>query len=316
MNALVLGGNGFIGSHLVDRLIAEGHNVRVYDKYEEYFRRPLPGVDYQFGEFGNRGLLADALQEMEIVFHLISTSNPSTSNVDPAFDVQSNVVDSLFLLEKCVEIGTRKIVYVSSGGTVYGSPSILPVLETHPTEPMCSYGISKLTTEKYLALYRLLKRLDYVVIRPSNAYGPRQNPTSIQGAIPVFLSRIARNETIEVWGDGSVIRDYVYVNDLVDGIYRATVQTAPSRIYNFGCGVGLSLHDIVASVRRVVDRDISVLFSEKRVFDVPSIYLDVSRAWNELGWKPMTPIDDGIRQTWQFILSQKEQPDSRYPAEK
>ncbi len=306
MNALVLGGNGFIGSHLVDRLIAEGHNVRVYDKYEEYFRKPLPGVDYRFGEFGNRGLLADALKGIEVVFHLISTSNPGTSNDDPVFDVQSNVVDSLFLLEKCVEIGTKKMVYVSSGGTVYGSPSTLPVPETHSTEPMCSYGISKLTTEKYLALYKLLKRLEYVVVRPSNAFGPRQNPTSIQGAIPVFLSKIVHNEAIEVWGDGSVIRDYVYVDDLVDGIYRAAVHSAPSSIYNLGSGVGLSLKEIVASIRRVVDQDFTVRYTEKRVFDVPAIYLDITRAGSELGWKPMTTLDKGILRTWQFILGQTE----------
>ncbi|HXE95591.1 MAG TPA: NAD-dependent epimerase/dehydratase family protein, partial [Dongiaceae bacterium] len=132
MICLVLGGNGFIGSHLVDRLIADGHSVRAFDKYEERYRKPLQSVDYRFGDFGNRGLLAEALQGVDTVFHLISTSLPKTSNDDPAYDVQSNVIETLFLLEKCLEFGIKKVVFISSGGTVYGRPLHLPVPENAP----------------------------------------------------------------------------------------------------------------------------------------------------------------------------------------
>lgn len=303
MNSLLLGGNGFIGSHLVDRLLADGHSVRVFDKYEERYRRPLPRVDYRFGDFGNRGLLAEALHGIDLVFHLINTSLPKTSNDDPAYDVQSNVIETLFLLEKCVELGVRKVVFISSGGTVYGRPSQLPVAEDGATDPECSYGITKLMIEKYLSLYRQLHGLEYVVVRPSNPYGSRQNPRGIQGAIPVFLGRIARGEPVEIWGDGSVVRDYLFIDDLVDGICRAAFITAGDRIFNLGSGQGLSLNKVLAAIRSVTGREVPVIHKPGRQFDVPAIYLDISRASRQLGWHPVTSLEIGIQQTWDFIRS-------------
>ena len=303
MNSLILGGNGFIGSHLVDRLLADGHRVRVFDKYEERYRKPLPQVDYRFGDFGNRGLLAAALQGIDIVFHLISTSLPKTSNDDPAYDVQSNVIETLFLLEKCLEFGVKKVVYISSGGTVYGRPQHLPVAEDAPHEPECSYGITKLTIEKYLALYRQLHGLEYVVVRPSNPYGSRQNPHGIQGAIPVFLGKVAKSEPIEIWGDGEVVRDYLYIDDLVDGICKAAFIAASERIFNIGRGAGYSLNEIVAAIRVVTGREVQVVYKPGRLFDVPAIYLDITRAAKQLGWQPETSLHEGISCAWEFVNS-------------
>lgn len=301
MNYLVLGGNGFIGSHLVDRLLAEGHEVRVFDKYEERYRKSLAKVDYRFGDFGNRGLLADALAGMDTVIHLISTSLPKTSNDDPAYDVQSNVIETLFLLEKCVELGVRKVVFISSGGTVYGRPVQLPIAEHGPTEPECSYGITKLTIEKYLALYHQLYGLDYVVVRPSNPYGSRQNPLGIQGAIPVFLGKAARGEPIEIWGDGSVVRDYLYIDDLVGGICQAASYCGAEKIFNMGSGKGHSLSELVRIIESVTGLALQVIYKESRSFDIPKIVLDVSRAKIELGWLPRMEIEAGIRATWEFV---------------
>lgn len=301
MTFLVLGGNGFIGSHLVDRLLAEGHGVRIFDKYEERYRRPLPQVHYHFGDFGNRGLLAEALTGIDTVIHLISTSLPKTSNDDPAYDVQSNVIESLFLLEKCVELGVGKVVFVSSGGTVYGRPQQVPIGEDGATNPECSYGITKLTIEKYLALFRLLHGLEYTIVRPSNPYGSRQNPLGIQGAIPVFLGRVARGEAIEIWGDGSVIRDYLFIDDLVEGISRAAAYRGEERIFNLGSGRGYSLNDLVAIIAAVTGRSVPVNYLGGRNFDIPEIILDIGRAGRELGWAPQTAIETGIRQTWEFV---------------
>ena len=303
MKILVLGGNGFIGSHLVDKLLAEGHTVSVFDKYPERYRLPLPQVDYRFGDFGNRGLLAEALAGIDMVFHLISTSLPKTSNDDPAYDVQSNVIETLFLLEKCLESGVNKVIYISSGGTVYGRPTQLPIAENGATEPECSYGITKLMIEKYLALYQHLYGLAYVVVRPSNPYGSRQNPQGIQGAIPVFLGKVAKGEPIDIWGDGEVVRDYLYIDDLVDGICRAAFTDSAVKIFNIGSGEGVSLNRLVASIRAVTGKDVAVNYSPSRSFDVPAIYLDVSRAQTELGWQPVTPLHEGIRRTWEFISS-------------
>ncbi|WP_243370841.1 NAD-dependent epimerase/dehydratase family protein [Geotalea sp. SG265] len=301
MKFLILGGNGFIGSHLVDRLLAAGHKVRVFDKYEEHYRKPIAGVDYRFGDFGNRGLLADALVGVNTVFHLISTTLPKTSNDDPAFDIQSNVVETIFLLEQCI-VRNIKVIFVSSGGTVYGKPLTLPIAENSPTDPECSYGITKLMIEKYLALFKLLHNLDYTIVRPSNPYGSRQNPNGIQGAISVFLGKVARNEPIEIWGDGEVVRDYVYIEDLAEGIYRAATKPTESRIFNLGSGTGYSLNEIVETIRTVTGREVQVEYKPKRTFDVPRIYLDIARARTELDWAPVVSLPAGIAKTWEFVM--------------
>ena len=298
---LILGGNGFIGSHLVDRLLAEGHQVRVFDKYEEHFRKPVAGVDYCIGDFGNRGMLSEALAGIDVVFHLISTTLPKTSNDDPVFDVQSNVIEAICLMEQCVANKIRKVVFISSGGAIYGNPKTLPISENSSTEPECSYGITKLTIEKYLALFNHLHGLDYVVLRPSNPYGNRQNPEGIQGAVSVFLGRAAQGKSIEIWGDGRIVRDYIFIDDLVDGIYKAASLDPFSRVFNLGSGVGHSLNDIVEVIRKVTGRDIRVSYKAKRSFDVPSIYLDICRAKQELSWMPSVSLETGIEKTWQFV---------------
>jgi UDP-glucose 4-epimerase len=301
MNILVLGGNGFIGSHLVDKLLKEGHTVRVFDKSQEHYRPALPGVDYHSGEFGNRGLLAAALKDIDVVVHLISTTLPKTSNDDPVFDVQSNVIETLFLLEQCIAQQVKKIIFTSSGGTVYGIPQVVPVHEENQTNPICSYGISKLTIEKYLRLFKQLHNLDYVIIRPSNPFGSRQNPFGIQGAIPVFLGKIVRKEPIQIWGDGEVVRDFIYVADLADALYRAIIYNTTSSIFNIGSGKGYSLKALLAIMRTVTGHDFSVSYTASRTYDVPEIYLDITRAANELNWVPNTTLQEGIKHTWDFV---------------
>jgi UDP-glucose 4-epimerase len=215
--------------------------------------------------------------------------------------VQSNVIETIFLLEQCVAKKIRKVVFISSGGTVYGMPVRLPIPEDSPTEPECSYGITKLAIEKYLALFHLLYGLDYTVVRPANPYGSRQDPFGIQGAISVFLGKVARNEQIEIWGDGRVVRDYIYIDDLIDGIYRAAMTKSSSRIFNLGSGRGHSLNEILQVIRAVTGHELAVKYTAGRPFDVPEIYLDISRARNELGWSPSMSLEDGIRKTWPFV---------------
>jgi len=301
MKILVLGGNGFIGSHLVDKLLIEGHSVRVFDKNGEHYRKALHGVDYHLGEFGNRGLLSEALNGIDVVVHLISTTLPKTSNDDPVFDVQSNVVETLFLLEQCVINKIKKIIFASSGGTIYGIPQTVPVSENNPTNPICSYGISKLTIEKYLHLYKRLYDLDFVIIRPSNPFGSRQNPFGIQGVIPVFLGKIIRNEPIQIWGTGSVVRDYIYIEDLVNAFNMAIINNTASPVYNIGSGKGHSLNELLSIMKSVTQRDLSVTYTKARAYDVPEIYLDIDKASKDLNWKPLTSLEQGIRNTWNFV---------------
>jgi UDP-glucose 4-epimerase len=301
MNILILGGNGFIGSHLVDRLLTDGCRVRVFDRQMELYRDPLPGVDYCIGDFGNRSMLASALTDIDIVFHLVSTTKPNTSNADPAFDVLSNVVETIYLLEQCVKEGTKKVVFFSTGGAIYGIPAALPVSEDCPTNPESSYGIVKLTIEKYLALFHRLYGLEYVIVRPSNAYGSRQDPLGGQGIVAVALGRIAQGQSIEIWGDGEAVKDYIYIDDLVDAICRAAFSRTPSKIFNVGSGIGCSVNDVVRAISEVTKRQLDVVYSPSRKHDVPQIVLDIRRVRKELDWQPITPIRVGIERTWEFI---------------
>lgn len=301
MNVLVLGGNGFIGSHLVDRLLRSGHKVSVVDRQMEPYRPPAPLVDYYIGDFSDRALLTHALKKSDMIFHLLSTTVPKTSNEDPAFDIMSNLVGTIDLLKQCIEERVKKIVFVSTGGAIYGTPTTVPVSEDDPTNPESSYGITKLAVEKYLALFHHLYGLDYVIVRPSNAYGPRQNPGGNQGVIAVFLGKIASGQSIEIWGDGEAVKDYIFIDDLVEGIYRAAFLKGSSRIFNLGSGVGHSVNDLVQIITNVVKQPFTVMYSPKGAYDVSKIFLDITRARRELGWEPATPLNIGIERTWNFI---------------
>ena len=305
MNITVFGGCGFIGSHLVDELLTQGHQIRVFDRSYELFRPPLDKVEYVLGDFGNRGLVSSAVKDVDIVYHLISTTVPKTSNDDPAFDVSSNVIETLYLLEACVKKKVQKVVFISSGGTVYGVPDNVPVNEEGQTNPICSYGISKLAIEKYLFLFHTLYGLDFTIIRPSNPYGPRQNPKNIQGAVSVFLGNVLEKLPITIWGDGSVSRDFLFIHDLVEGVIKATFTKSEHRIFNLGSGMGTSLTSLVTMIREATRSDIEVIYEVSRSFDVPELVLDTERASNELAWSPKTTMLDGLRVTWDALLDNK-----------
>lgn len=304
MKALVIGGNGFIGSHLVDALLAENHGVRVFDLYPSRYREPYSNVEYVYGDMGNHGEVHEVVQSVDWVFHLAYTTLPQTSNEDPLYDVRSNVVNSLQLLEECRKSSVRKVIFISSGGTVYGVPRHTPIPEDHPTDPMCSYGITKLTIEKYLALYQKLWGLDYAVCRVSNPYGPLQNPFAKQGAIGVFLGNIAQGNPITIWGTGEVVRDYIYIEDTAKALLQAAQYEPDSdspRIFNVGGGHGTSLNQLVQEIKQIVDVPVEVKYTPARALDVPANVLDVSRASKYLDWAPETELGEGLRRTWDWI---------------
>ena len=301
MNSLVVGGNGFIGGHLVGALLAEGYAVRIYDRSPNRFGIVPREAEYVEGELGNHGLIKTAVEGVEVVFHFVSTTLPKTSNDDPIYDVRSNLVDTLQLLEACVEAGVRKVVFASSGGTVYGLPQTIPISEDHPTNPIASYGIVKLAVEKYLGLFDHLYGLDYTALRISNPYGPFQDPGGQQGVIAVFLHRLRTGQPITIWGDGRVVRDYLYSADLVNALVLAAEVETRRKVLNIGSGHGTSLNELIVLMGQVTGERPEVEFRQGRALDVPMNVLDVSRVRSELGWSPQTDLSGGIAHTWDWI---------------
>jgi UDP-glucose 4-epimerase len=301
MRALVLGGSGFIGSHLVDALLADGHRVRVFDKQPDRFREALNGVDYRFGSLSDVADLAEAMAGIDVVFHLVSTSVPSTSNLDPVADIQGNLVTAVQLLDQMRRLAVRRIVFLSSGGTVYGNPKVSPVVETHPLRPICSYGVVKVAIENYLFMYKDLYGIEPVVVRPSNPVGPRQGHIGVQGVIPTFLRRLLDDDPIEVWGDGSVVRDYLDITDLASLCVKAGDSDVVG-IFNAGSGIGTSIREVLGIIESVTGRMTNVQYQPARSFDVQRIVLDSQLARRTFGWSPTIGLEESVRRLWDWLL--------------
>jgi UDP-glucose 4-epimerase len=302
MRILVLGGSGFLGSHIVDKFLAEKHDVVVYDLYPERFRRSPAGIKFHTGDFGNVGALDELISTgFDAVIHCVSTTTPKSSNESPEFDIQSNVIGTLYLLDICVKHNVGKLVFLSSGGTIYGDIGDRDMVdETHAVRPMCSYGVSKLTIEHYLDVYRHLRGLNYVALRLSNPYGERQSPLRALGALTVFLHRTLKGQNVEVWGDGRVTRDFIYVGDVANAVYLATVKPI-SGIFNVGTGTGLSLHDILNQIKILVGREPIVEWLGSRAFDVPRIVLDTTKLKSTTDWCCHTSLEDGVAITADWL---------------
>ena len=308
MNFLILGGAGFIGSHIVDALVTRGHKVRVFDRLNvdtSNLTDTLPYIELLRGDFLNESDISCALEGIDLVVHLISTVIPKTSNDNPVYDVESNVVGTLKLLNLSRQHGVRKVVFLSSGGAVYGPSVISPISETDATDPVCSYGITKLAIEKYLQLFRHLYDLNYVVLRAANPFGERQNPGTGQGAITTFLWKCLQGEPITIWGDGTVARDYFYISDLVSAILAAIEREMPSKIYNIGSGVPRSLNELLSIMQTVTGRTPIIQYSPARKLDVPVNFLDISRAQKELHWHPQVSLEEGMTRTWAWLQHHK-----------
>lgn len=301
MRALVLGGSGFIGSHLVDALLADGHRVRVFDRQPDRFRDALNGVDYRFGTLGDVADVAEALAGVDVVFHLVSTSVPSTSNLDPVADIQGNLVTAVQLLDQMKRLDVRRIVFLSSGGTVYGNPVTSPVTETHPLRPICSYGVVKVAIENYLFMYQDLYGIEPVVLRPSNPIGTRQGHVGVQGVVPTFLRRLLDGDPIQVWGDGSVVRDYLDVTDLASLCVQAGKSDSVG-VFNAGSGIGTSISEVLSIIESVTGRKADVRYQPARSFDVQRIVLDSELARQTFGWSSTIAIDESVRRLWNWLL--------------
>jgi UDP-glucose 4-epimerase len=306
---LVTGAAGFIGSHVADRYLAEGADVTVIDDLSTGRRERVPRearfVEADIADTAVADLFAES--DFDLVNHHAAQIDVRVSVDDPRRDERINVNGLLNLLECARRFGVRRIVYVSSGGVVYGEPRTIPTPEDHPLEPLSPYGVSKLAGELYLHYYAAVHGLEYAALRYSNVYGPRQDPHGEAGVVAIFGRRILEGQPITIFGDGLQERDYVYVGDVVDANWLASTRALPpvesliARAWNIGTGRGTSVHHLADRLMAIIGRTVERRPAPARPGELQRSVLDCSRARAALGWLPRTSLDEGLERTVAFL---------------
>lgn len=296
-NALVIGANGFIGSHLVDSLSAEGHEVTAFDRFSTGDPTFTADVRLFAGDFMNRGDLDEVLVGQDYVFHFLSTTTPATADTDPTLDIRTNVAQTVELLESCVEAGVKHVYFGSTGGAIYGPQGRTNYSEAERTVPISPYGIGKLMVERYLDYFRTRHGLQSTALRVSNPYGPRQRPNRKQGLIPIVLRQIALGRPVVQYGDGSMVRDYIYVDDLVRMVTAMVGKPISSDVYNIGSGVGHTVAEVFEAIRRVTGSDFEIVQRPQPSTFVDRVVLNTDRYRGEFGSIDLTSLDEGIELT-------------------
>ncbi|WP_348664279.1 NAD-dependent epimerase/dehydratase family protein [Dubosiella newyorkensis] len=309
MNILILGAAGFIGTNLTIELAKNNDDkITLVDKNLSYFDQDIFFDNIEIIESSlDSNMDYSIFKDKDIVYHLVSTNVPTTSNQHISQDIQSNVVFSSYLFEACIKYGVKKVVFISSGGTVYGKESKCPINEDMPTNPISSYGIQKLMIEKLLYLYNYMYGLDYRIIRLANPYGPFQRPNGMLGAVTTFTYKALTGDEITVYGDGSVIRDFIYIDDVIKGIQNIVFGSSNHRVFNLGSGYGISIKELLETIKKVLDCELNVRYHQSRSVDVPTNYLDISRYEDAYGNLNPIPLEEGIKRTADFMKRKKQQ---------
>ena len=303
MRALVTGGAGFIGSNLVDRLLAEGHAVEVVDNLSSGKLANLSDAranrDHEFS-FHQMDVCDPSVSELierrapDVVFHLAAQIDVRVSVTDPALDARINVLGTLHVLEGARRAGSDKVVFASSGGTIYGDVDgeDLPVTEAHPQHPVAPYGVSKKVATDYLHAYRELHQLEYTSLALANVYGPRQDPHGEAGVVAIFAGKLLAGEPCRIFGTGAQTRDYVYVDDVADAFVRAA-DRGSGLLCNIGTGTETSVNELYRSMADNAGVAAEPEYAAARVGELDRSCLDASRAKLHLGWEPFTDLDTG-----------------------
>lgn len=304
-NIVILGAAGFIGTNLAIKLSKDKNNrLTVVDSKLDYFKSLQAlnlNIEYKESKFNIDTDFDSLLKGQDIVYHLISTSMPSNSNNQIANELESNVVLSAKLLDACIKENIKKVVFISSGGTVYGKEVNCPIKEDASTYPISSYGIQKITIEKLLYLYNYLYGLDYRVVRLANPYGPYQRPNGLLGAVTTFTYKALNNEEIVVYGDGSVVRDFIYIDDAIRGIINIVNYKGEYKTFNLGSGKGTSIKDLLEIIKEVLGYELNVVYKEARNVDVPINFLNIRRYEEACGKLNPLSLKDGIFKTAEFL---------------
>lgn len=300
----VIGGSGFIGSNIVEKLTFQKRRITVIGRNVSPSRKLPEGIHYVSGDYGKKNFLTDVLRGVDEVIQLAYASVPKTSFENPLNDIRYNLPATVNLFEVAGRLGIHKLVLVSSGGTVYGKATKLPIPEDHPTNPISPYGITKLATEKYALMFNELEALPIVCVRPGNAYGEGQRPFVHQGFIATAMASILQRKKITVFGEPGTIRDYIHVSDVANGIIAALDHGKPGAFYNIGSGVGRSNQDVLAEIFPLAGAaglKPTIKTAPPRPFDVPVNVLDSTKLFKETGWKPSISFQNGVKQTWQWF---------------
>jgi UDP-glucose 4-epimerase len=300
---LVIGGDGFLGSHLVDDLLARGYEVRVFDHFRKGRVKNLKHlkgkVEFYKGDFLNKWHLSRALKGIEYVFHFVSLSTPASTADNPHEEIRLNLEGTLQLLDLCVKHGVKKVVYPSSGGAVYGDTLDEVASETTQLRPVSPYAVTKVTIEEYLHFYKRQHDLDFVIYRIANPYGERQSPEGIQGAIPIFIKHMIKREPLHIYGN--TVRDYVYVKDATGFIAENFIENQKNTTYNIGSGRGVALFELVLMLSKTTQSMPRMYRRDRRPFDVQKVVLDISRANEEFGFYPITSLEVGLEKTYAYL---------------
>lgn len=303
LRCCVLGGSGFIGQHLCLRLIAEGCSVSAFSQKN---RPNIPDVDWYFGDIGDINAIAPALAGADIVYYLVSTSNPVLADLDKLADLNTNLRPLLQILDLCCRMSIRRIVFSSSGGTVYGQASKPPFSETALPEPISSYGIVKLAMERYLLMHNQTEQMQNVVLRIANPYGPLQSGKMQQGVIATLIQKALSEQTMQIWGDGSIIRDYIFIDDVVEALVISGGHEYADGIFNIGSGIGRNLNSVIDIIEKIMKIEIAKEYRAKRKFDVLESILDIERARLVLGWSPQASWEQSLRTTVDWWCENKQ----------
>ena len=309
MNIVILGAAGFIGTNLAMHLSTKYNNiVTLVDEKKEYFAQmpEMKNAKEVYVKFNEDTNFDHLFEGQDIVYHLISTNNPTTSNKNISKDLTDNVTISINLLEACVRNKIKKVVFISSGGTVYGPDVSMPINESSDTNPINTYGIQKLTIEKLLYLYGYMHGLDYRIVRLSNPYGPYQRPNGKLGVVSTFIYKALKGEKITVYGDGTVVRDYIYIDDAIKGIELIANSETEEKIFNLGSGKGTSVNEIIEIITKVLKLRVDVEYIEKRSVDVPINVLDISRVEKLYGRDiKIKSLEEGMEKTKDFFVEKE-----------
>jgi UDP-glucose 4-epimerase len=304
MRVLVTGGAGFIGSHLVDALLAAGHETITIDNLVTGERDNIH-PDVRFYEADIRDAEAVnalfARERPEVLIHEAAQLDVRRSVADPGYDADVNIVGTLRLLQAGHENGLQKVLFASSGGAIYGNTAVMPTPETNQTAPISPYGVSKLSIEHYLHYYHEVHGLPYVALRYSNVYGPRQNPHGEAGVISIFAERLLRGEPATIYGDGENTRDYVYVSDVVSANLAALASDKVGA-YNVGTGVETTVNTIFRQINTLTEAGAEERHGEAKVGEQRRSCLSTEKARADFGWQPKMGLDEGLRHTVEFFI--------------